>query len=363
MGRPRKNPIVEPPKQESKTLEVDDNNTKTQEFDINTLAPTQLSESSIDIPKKDVKKRGRKKLEPSNNEVQQITESMDKLVLENKPEEPEKKKRILKKNKKTTVESEEVENKLIQQNVHELMNDINNINLNDFIVDNNINKNISENKLNDDKEENNYDNKLNQIDKELDNLKEIKPKYIQGDNIDLLNIQETLYFYIYLSNMDIYENLKEEYLPTKKFILGFSTYPRINSYSYFMNNNKDEWEYDNEFKYSIEEYPNLDLRIRLVKTKPIKEDIESDKWNIHLIEYQRTKTKMSKKEILEKVLTKNTWQYYIEKEQINLVIERTLSTDNSYFLNNNLKCMIDNKYYYLNLTYRNMIEFIVNNME
>ncbi len=368
MGRPRKNPLINPilpslPNSSQNDIKIEEEKKK-EENEVKEV--------------KEIKKRGRKKT--IETDLKELNEGMEKISLDNKPDEPVKKKRVLKKQNKTNIEEVKIE-----QNIQEMMKDINDININDFIVDNNLNNQIIEkeltNEINDNRniiEDEKYNEKINELNNYLENEKELISKYKNGNLEDLKLIgNKTLYFYVYFNNFDNNKSYTDlNYIKTKKFILGISTYERINEYSYFTSINREDCIYENEIKINIAEFENLDLVIRILKSKPLKSEIENDKWNIHLIEYQKTKVEMTLKEVLEKVLTKNTWKYYETKENINfttnsgvinqyqpiLTLEKTLTTDNTYFLSKKVRCMIDDNIYVLDTDYRYIFEKIFENL-
>ncbi len=379
MGRPRKNPLINPILPNI-TLNTTISNTTISNTTTSNTEILNNDENVVEV--KETKKRGRKK------EIKEINEGIEKMSLDNKPEEQVKKKRVLKKqiksqnndisesdtllnikdNKTDPINFNELNKIKTEKNIQEMMNDMNNINLNDFIVDNNLNNQIEEKKYEKKEinifDEQKYNEKMNELNEYLNNTKnENNNKYNFGDINNLKLIEnKKLYFYIYFNNYDI-KNLNKNYMKTKKFILGVSTYKRLDDYSYFTSDDRDDWIYEKEIKINIPDNTNLELIIRIVNTKPLKSDIESDKWNIHLIEYQRINIEMTLKEVIEKVLTKNTWKYYETKENINFTIEKTLNTDNSYFLNKKARLMIDDVIYILNIDYRYIFEKIFEKLD
>ncbi len=385
MGRPRKNAV-----QNTNTTQEP----TTSESKINEVIPQSeiKNDVSIEAPK-EVKKRGRKKsietdkIAELNEAVKSMTISENKKTTENiqkndngdkedKPVEPEKKRRVLKK----SIKKEVIENKPLEQNIQDLMKDIDNVNINDFIVDNNLNNQIGEKMVSDNEELNEiiknheinvekYDEKMKMIDNYiLNNSSELKnPKNEIGDIMDLKNLEnksEPLYYYLYLHYNQNRDDLTIDYIKTKIFMLGFYTYPRKDENTYFTSEDRKDCIIEKEIQLELSEYPMLDLRVRIIKNTPMKKEIEEDKWNTHLIQYQRTKLEMTLKEVLEKVLNKNTWKYYERKESssLNLTLERTLNIDNSYFLSRKLNIILGEKKYRLNENYNNLITCIINNL-
>jgi len=212
-----------------------------------------------------------------------------------------------------------------------------------------------------------YEDQLKEIDNYLmvdnedkEEYEFIEKKYI--NEVIVKDIKNTFYIYIFFNNHPLRESINDDYLSSKIFLMGLASYPKKNSYVYFTDENKTDLNIEKEIKYKCKEYPELDLRIRLINKLLFKNTFEKENWNFQFIEYKRTHINMTLKDIILNIMTKNIWKHYEVKEFLNYTIEKTLTTDNTLFLSTKIRIKIDKIIYELNGSYRDLFESIYENI-
>ncbi len=372
-----------------------------------------------------IKKKGRKK----KNEISEVIEEKvneekvneEKVVEEKVVEEKVKKttKRI-NKNNKTKEEKKQEDPNTKKNNIEDMINSFNDINYDNFInnneeIDNPLLLNnssvVSDNKINDlsiekqiikddnisythlsgqntNKDENySIKDNINYLENNLKTLKfeenksTQKQKIIENKNVedsikelnDKIKDEKNYYIYLKYNFKKMDKTTTEEYLLRYIHFINMNVYPRNDdidcSTLLITDEDRKDLEYEDEYNIELKEIKNIKIKIRIIKNKIDNNEIKDDKWHMFFMQFKYENVDMTDKDILNKVLIRDSWNYYLKNENIYLVMERTHKIDNSYVLNKRFRFIIEEEdslelkkiNYTLNLTLRDVIMKIIEN--
>ncbi len=372
-----------------------------------------------------IKKKGRKK----KNEISEVIEenvneekvNEEKVVEEKVVEEKVKKttKRI-NKNNKTKEEKKQEDPNTKKNNIEDMINSFNDINYDNFInnneeIDNPLLLNnssvVSDNKINDlsiekqiikddnisythlsgqntNKDENySIKDNINYLENNLKTLKfeenksTQKQKIIENKNVedsikelnDKIKDEKNYYIYLKYNFKKMDKTTTEEYLLRYIHFINMNVYPRNDdidcSTLLITDEDRKDLEYEDEYNIELKEIKNIKIKIRIIKNKIDNNEIKDDKWHMFFMQFKYENVDMTDKDILNKVLIRDSWNYYLKNENIYLVMERTHKIDNSYVLNKRFRFIIEEEdslelkkiNYTLNLTLRDVIMKIIEN--
>ena len=336
----------------------------------------------------------------------------EKVVEEKVVEEKVKKttKRI-NKNNKTKEEKKQEDTNTKKNNIEDMINSFNDINYDNFInnnkeIDNplllnNSSLSIEKQIINDDEisythlseqntnKDENYSIKdnTNYLENNLKILKfeEIKStqkqKIIVNKNIeesikelnDKIKDEKNYYIYLKYNFKKMDKTTTEEYLLRYIHFINMNIYPRNDdidcSVLLITEEDRKDLEYEDEYNIELKEIKNIKIKIRIIKNKIDNNEIKDDKWHMFFMQFKYENIDMTDKDILNKVLIKDSWNYYLKNDNIYLVMERTHKIDNSYVLNKRFRFIIEEENslelkkinYTLNLTLRDVIMKIIEN--
>ncbi len=372
-----------------------------------------------------IKKKGRKK----KNEISEVIEEKvneekvneEKVVEEKVVEEKVKKttKRI-NKNNKTKEEKKQEDPNTKKNNIEDMINSFNDINYDNFInnneeIDNPLLLNnssvVSDNKINDlsiekqiikddnisythlsgqntNKDENySIKDNINYLENNLKTLKfeenksTQKQKIIENKNVedsikelnDKIKDEKNYYIYLKYNFKKMDKTTTEEYLLRYIHFINMNVYPRNDdidcSTLLITEEDRKDLEYEDEYNIELKEIKNIKIKIRIIKNKIDNNEIKDDKWHMFFMQFKYENVDMTDKDIFNKVLIRDSWNYYLKNENIYLVMERTHKIDNSYVLNKRFRFIIEEEdslelkkiNYTLNLTLRDVIMKIIEN--
>ncbi len=382
-------------------------------------------DNKVNLNEDIIKKKGRKK----KNEISEVIEEKvneekvneEKVVEEKVVEEKVKKttKRI-NKNNKTKEEKKQEDPNTKKNNIEDMINSFNDINYDNFInnneeIDNPLLLNnssvVSDNKINDlsiekqiikddnisythlsgqntNKDENySIKDNINYLENNLKTLKfeenksTQKKKLIENKNIedsikelnDKIKDEKNYYIYLKYNFKKMDKTTTEEYLLRYIHFINMNVYPRNDdidcSTLLITEEDRKDLEYEDEYNIELKEIKNIKIKIRIIKNKIDNNEIKDDKWHMFFMQFKYENVDMTDKDILNKVLIRDSWNYYLKNENIYLVMERTHKIDNSYVLNKRFRFIIEEEdslelkkiNYTLNLTLRDVIMKIIEN--
>ncbi len=208
-----------------------------------------------------------------------------------------------------------------------------------------------------------------------------KKKLIENKNIedsikelnDKIKDEKNYYIYLKYNFKKMDKTTTEEYLLRYIHFINMNVYPRNDdidcSTLLITEEDRKDLEYEDEYNIELKEIKNIKIKIRIIKNKIDNNEIKDDKWHMFFMQFKYENVDMTDKDIFNKVLIRDSWNYYLKNENIYLVMERTHKIDNSYVLNKKFRFIIEEEdslelkkiNYTLNLTLRDVIMKIIEN--